>query len=474
MHGQFSEILGNGRTMKTTKYFIYSLIFSLFSLLTACGTTTDPAEAYKGESAQQIFQGGESALRDKDYKEAIKRFEALDAQYPFGHDAELAQLHIIYAYYMSGDYASAEAAADRYIHAHPADASADYAYYMRGLSNYYQNMGVFERVFSIDFATRDLTQIKKSFNDFSELVTRFPNSRYAPPAHQYMVYLRNVLAAHQMGVARYYYDHEAYVASANRASMVVQYYQGAPAVPDALVMMAKSYEHLQMTTLQNQTIAVIRYNYPDSIYLQEVTGEKATVQPGANIAPVTPVSAPAVQQQAVVVPVAPPATIVTGQTSSNQMMYPGNGVRGMEPMTVKHAFQSLGNSGLFTSHAKPPVAPAPQNAADLAPPMQTRANNTVSHPAAVAVLQKQANAPVAAPQPEVAVNNQARGAHPVGLGDLLSSLSDSPLFSLHKKSAEAPVAKSTQPVADQQLAEANVESQAAKSDYPAYRSNGTR
>ncbi|MDR3478851.1 MAG: outer membrane protein assembly factor BamD [Gammaproteobacteria bacterium] len=450
--------------MKTTKYFIYSLIFSLFSLLTACGTTTDPAEAYKGESAQQIFQGGETAIRDKDYKEAIKRFEALDAQYPFGRDAQIAQLHIIYAYYMTGDYASAEAAADRYVHAHPTDSGADYAYYMRGLSNYYQNMGVFERIFSVDFATRDLTQVKKSFNDFSELVTRFPDSRYAPPAHQYMVYLRNVLAAHQMGVARYYYDHQAYVASANRASMVVQYYQGAPVVPDALVMMAKSYEHLQMTALQNQTIAVIRYNYPGSVYLQEVTGEKA-VPPAVTAAP--PVQ-PVVVTPAPVMHAAPAEVI--GQTSSNQQVYPGNGMRGMQPMSVSNAFHSLSDS--FTSHSKPPVAPAPQNPAELAPPQSSRAN-TVSRPASVAVSQKPAAAEVAAPQQQVATDSQARGSHPIGLGDLLSSLSDSPLFSLHKKSKDAAATTPSQLSAqDQQLADADA--QPAKNDYPAFHSNGTR
>src|SRR5579863_8727848 len=147
------------------------------ALLAACSTTKDPAEAYKDESAAQIYQRGENALRDRSYSEAIKRFEALEVQYPYGRDTETAELHIIYAYYMSSDYASAESAADRFIHAHPTDLHVDYAYYMRGLSNYYQNMGLFERIFATDLATRDLTQIKKSFNDFATIVNRFPNSR---------------------------------------------------------------------------------------------------------------------------------------------------------------------------------------------------------------------------------------------------------------------------------------------------------
>ena len=115
---------------------------------------------------------------------------------------------------------------------------------MRGLSDYYQNMGVLERIFKIDLAKRDLTQLQKSYNDFNELLVSFPNSRYAPAAHQYLIYLRNVMADHELQVAQYYYDHRAYVASANRASDIVAHYQGAPACGGRIVLMAKSYRQL--------------------------------------------------------------------------------------------------------------------------------------------------------------------------------------------------------------------------------------
>jgi len=240
------------------------------ALLAACSTTKDPAEAYPGESATQIYQRGEDALRDRVYSEAIKRFEALEVQYPYGRDTETAELHIIYAYYMSSDYASAESAADRFIHAHPTNPHVDYAYYMRGMSNYYQNMGVFERLFALDLATRDLTQIKKSYADFDEVVKRFPDSAYAPAAHQYLVYLRNVIADHELEVAQYYYDHKAYVAAANRANLVVRHYQGAPAVPTALVIMVKSYRALHLTADENDAMKVLEYNYPQSSYVRSV------------------------------------------------------------------------------------------------------------------------------------------------------------------------------------------------------------
>lgn len=238
-------------------------------LFTGCSTTTDPADAYKGETPEHIFAKGEQALRDKSYQEAIKRFEALEIQYPFGRNTETAQLQIIYAYYMNSDYASAEAAADRFIHSHPTSPHADYAYYMRGISNYYQNLGLFERLFAVNLATRDLTQIKKSYSDFAEVDRLYPNSPYAPAAHQYMIYLRNLMANHELQVAEYYYNRRAYVAAADRANLLIRHFQGAPEIPQGLVIMAKSYRKLHLTQESNDAIRVLQYNYPNSKYVQE-------------------------------------------------------------------------------------------------------------------------------------------------------------------------------------------------------------
>jgi outer membrane protein assembly factor BamD len=250
--------------MNNSKRFLLIAVVGMALLLNACSTATDPSEAYKGETPQQIFTKGEKALRNRSYQQAIKRFEALDVQYPFGRETEIAQLHLIYAYYMTDDYASAESAADRYIHAHPTSDHIDYAYMMRGLSNYYQNLGIFEHMFAVDLAKRDLSQIKRSYNDFATLVRNYPHSQYAPAAHQYMIYLRNTLANHELEVAQYYYSRAAYVAAANRANLVVRHYQGAPSVPDALVIMAKSYRALGLTKNQQEVQQVLEYNYPNS------------------------------------------------------------------------------------------------------------------------------------------------------------------------------------------------------------------
>ncbi len=235
------------------------------ALLSACATKTGPAEAYKGETPKQIFEAGELDMQKGDYSEAIKRFEALDVQYPLERETEMAEVQLVYAYYRKEEYPMAVAAADRFTRLHPMSQYTDYVYFIEGLSEFLQNQGVLDRVFSVDLAKRDLLPMKKAFANFSSIVDRFPNSRYAPVAYQYMIYLRNILSKHQLQVAQFYFDRKAYVGAINRANDVVLHYQGAPSVPKALALMVKSYRALGLGTEERQSLALLRYNYPDRV-----------------------------------------------------------------------------------------------------------------------------------------------------------------------------------------------------------------
>lgn len=251
------------------KLSICFIAFITAILLSGCsGSAFDPSTAYIGQSAKQLYDSGLKQLKKTYYQDATQFFRTLDARFPYSPYTSAAQLDLIYAYYMNDDDPSALLAAERFIHLHPTDANIDYAYYMRALINFDSSIGLLERHLPVDFSTRDLSAAKTSFSQYSELVHRFPHSRYAPDALQRMTYLRNLIAMHQLEVAQFYYKHKAYVAAVNRAMIVLQHFQQVPFMPDVLRLLYNAYHHLALAQ-QAQTIAKIyKLNYSNLKPLQ--------------------------------------------------------------------------------------------------------------------------------------------------------------------------------------------------------------
>lgn len=228
-------------------------------LLNGC-SMPDQIDVTENWSANQFYSEAKSALMDGDYEQAIKNYNALQARFPFGHYATQSQLDIIYAHYKNNEPDSAIAAADRFIELNPQNSYVDYAYYMKGIANYNRNQSIFSRILPSDPSERDAGAALDSFNDFAELVRRFPKSKYSADARQRMLYLRNNLAKYQIYIAQYYMRRGAYLAAANRANRVVTQFQRTDAVRGALVIMVDAYTRLGMTELADDAKRVLALN----------------------------------------------------------------------------------------------------------------------------------------------------------------------------------------------------------------------
>ena len=246
--------------MKITKITIVLLL--AITLIGCAKKPKGPYADFQGQTAKQIYQGGKQALAKKKYQKAIKSFEALDALYPYGDYSQRAQLDIIYAYYENGDYDTAVAAADYYIHLYPTSRHVDYAYYVKGLANIQRNLNWLQKIHPMKPAQRDLSGMKAAFTDFNELVSMYPDSKYAPDARNRMIYIRNLLAEHELDVAKFYMKRKAYVAAANRASYIVQHFEGTLQVKQALQIMVKAYQTLGATKQAAEAAEVLQRNYP--------------------------------------------------------------------------------------------------------------------------------------------------------------------------------------------------------------------
>jgi outer membrane protein assembly factor BamD len=237
------------------------------SLITGCSLLPEQIDETKNWSASKLYYTAKEALGEGNYERAVKMFEMLEARYPYGAYAQQSQLEVAYAYYKDNEPASAIAACERFIKLHPNHPNVDYAYYLRGLANFVEDASLLARFGDQDMSDRDPKAAREAFDAFQQLVNRFPESKYTPDAIARMKYLVNNLAASEVHVARYYFNRGAYIAAANRGKYVLEHYQQAPAVEEAVALMAKSYDKLGLNDLRDDALKVLKLNFPNSPFL---------------------------------------------------------------------------------------------------------------------------------------------------------------------------------------------------------------
>lgn len=238
-------------------------IVLFLGILLQAGCSNNDEKPAPRLSEQQYYESAQRAMDASNYLMAIEQLEQLESRYPFGQYAQQAKLDLIFVYFKSLDYDSASANADRFIRLYPDHPSVDYAYYLKGLSVYSIDRGILARFLPTSPSERDITPAKKAFDEFSRLIAKFPNSLYARDAQKRLIYLRNLLAQHEINVANYYLERRAYLAAANRGRYVVENYQGTEIVAEGLATMVEAYRNLRLDDLADDAEANLAHNYPD-------------------------------------------------------------------------------------------------------------------------------------------------------------------------------------------------------------------
>lgn len=248
-----------------------SLKFAAIALaltLSGCGLLPEKVDETRNWSASKLYSEAREELAVGNYEKAISHFEKLESRYPFGTYAQQAQMEIAYAHYRQGDQAQALAAIERFIKLHPNHPHVDYMYYLRGLVNFNDRVGFLDFLSKQDPSERDPKAARDAFDSFKLLAERFPDSIYTKDAIDRLKYLVNAMAQYEVHVANYYYRRGAYVAAASRAQNAVAEYREAPAIEEALYIMVKSYDALDLPELRDDAARVLKTNFPNSVYFR--------------------------------------------------------------------------------------------------------------------------------------------------------------------------------------------------------------
>ena len=212
---------------------------------------------------QILYEHAQRSMLTGNYVDAIDRLQLLESHFHFGRYAEQAQLELIYANFMRTDFDSAIVAADRFINLHPQHPNADYSYYMKGLSSYQRDRGFFDRLLGTPEPLRDVSSARQAFVDFEVFLSRYPDSLYSKDAQLRMIYLRNVLAEHELNVALFYLHRDAWISAVNRARNVVENFPKSAAVPRALAVLVEANHRLDLPEAADEALEVLALNFPN-------------------------------------------------------------------------------------------------------------------------------------------------------------------------------------------------------------------
>lgn len=216
---------------------------------------------------EPLYALGLKKLDNENYDKAERIFTRLVARFPYGELSEKAQLKLAYSQYKLAKPEEATSSITRFIKTYPTNTEIDYAYYLKALINFDRENRWLAKIARLDTSARDLGAAQQSYNDFNDVVRRFPTSRYAEESRQRMIYLRNRLAQHDMSVGLYYYERDAYVSAVGRAKYVLETYPQSDFDADAVALLAAAYAKLGQDSLSQDAKRVLENNNPKHPYL---------------------------------------------------------------------------------------------------------------------------------------------------------------------------------------------------------------
>ena len=248
---------------RSAPFSILGLLLSV-GLLTGCGSLWGDKDVVEdpNEPPNVIYKKAETLADRGKFGDAAKQYENVDINHPYSQEARRAILMAAYAYYKAGKYDDAIGAADRYLTLHPGTQEADLAQDIIAMSYY-------DRVLD---PKRDQTSARKALAAYDTLIQRYPESRYAAEARNRQRILRDVLAAQEMMVGRYYLRHNNFLAAINRFRVVVTDYQTTEQVEEALMRLTEAYMALGIVNEAQTAAAVLGHNFPDSKWYSHAYG----------------------------------------------------------------------------------------------------------------------------------------------------------------------------------------------------------
>ncbi|HEX6927604.1 MAG TPA: outer membrane protein assembly factor BamD [Gammaproteobacteria bacterium] len=233
----------------------------LVFLLALAACASGPENRYI-DPPDELYREAHESLDEGNYMRAETVLKDIMSHYPFTDYSVQAHLDVLYVLLQLDRPEELAEEADRFIRENPRHPKIDYAYYMKGLGFFEALTNPVRELLDLDVARQDIENAKTAFRNFSQLVSRFPDSEYSGDARLRMIALKKRIARHHIYIASHYMRQGAWISALQNAFHVLKEFQGTPAEIDALMVMVRSYEALGLDELAETPRRILAAN-PD-------------------------------------------------------------------------------------------------------------------------------------------------------------------------------------------------------------------
>ena len=232
--------------------------FVILTLLALSGCASTPEEP---PTASELYTEATREAARANFIGAEEKFEELISTFPTSVYAQQAILDQIHLYHKRREYDLAIDTADQFISLYPDHEKVDYAMYMKGIIYFRGNRGILDHIGQQDSTSRSQELKRLSFDAFRELITQYPDSKYAPDSTERMKYLINALARNEIHTANYYLKQNAYLAVIGRAKEVLSSYPDSDSLEEALLLLEIAYRNLGANDAADDAKRLLELNF---------------------------------------------------------------------------------------------------------------------------------------------------------------------------------------------------------------------
>ena len=236
------------------KIFIFFILFT-YLIISGCGqkkVEVKPLEDSNIDSQMiKAYNEGLTALDNKDYMLAVKKFGEAEILYPQSIWAPRSALMTAYSYYVYERYFDTIFELERFLKTYPEHNRQNYAYYLLGLAYYEQ----------IVDEKKDLEPIINSKKYFQIIINEYPSSEYAADAEFKLDLIKEISAAKEMYLGKYYIEKEKWIPAINRYKTILENYDDTIYVEEAIHRLVEIHYKVGLIHESKKYANLLGYNY---------------------------------------------------------------------------------------------------------------------------------------------------------------------------------------------------------------------